>query len=81
MIKAKQKDSKFVSVGELFSPSKSPNKTTLTDDKTKEEANTTEENEINYEKEEAPRAPPMKTKNTTFTTTLVVARIHTGQRE
>ena len=40
MIKAKKKDSKSVSVKDLFFPSERPNKTTLTEDKTKEEANT-----------------------------------------
>ena len=53
-IKPKKKDGVHISVIDLISPSESPKKTTLADDKTKEEANTTEEHEKVHEDEEAP---------------------------
>ena len=69
-IKPKKKDGEPISVIDLVSPSESPKKTTLANDKTKEEAITTEEHEKFYEDEEAPTSPPIKTKDTTITTTL-----------
>ena len=64
----------------MVSPSERPKKTTLAKDKTKEEANATEEHERIHEEEEAPTAPPMKTKDTTITTNARGARdTHTGK--